>query len=220
MILNASRTSAIVLSAPSGVGKTSIADALVQGGDEFVFSVSATTRSPREDETDGVHYHFVKDWEFQEMLDNKELLEWAEVHGYMYGTPRDNLNETLRQGQYLVMDIDVQGAMQVRDLISEAVLVFVLPPSADILVNRIRGRGAEDNEVLRRRFRNAWEELKSAMDFDYVVINEDLNQAVSEVRAIAIGEAPLNYKPIDLSYTISELQGQIIDIIEKDLTFY
>jgi guanylate kinase len=220
MNLNVSKTSAIVLSAPSGVGKTSIADALVQGWDEFVFSVSATTRSAREDETDGVHYHFVKDWEFQEMLDSKKLLEWAEVHGYMYGTPKDNLNKTLRQGQYLVMDIDVQGAMQVRESISDAVLIFVLPPSADILADRIRGRGTEDYEILRRRFRNAREELKSAMDFDYVVVNEGLDQAVIEVRTIARGEVPLNYKPIDLSYTIGQLQGQISEIIDKDLNYF
>ncbi len=209
---------ALVLAAPSGTGKTSIARALVRGWDDFVFSVSATTRPAREHEVDGVHYHFVEESDFQAMLDAGELLEWAEVHGHTYGTPRRNLHAALERGQHLVMDIDVQGALQVRTHVPDAILVFVLPPSADTLVERLRGRGTEDDEMVKRRLRNARGELERALDFDYVVINENLDQAVGEVRAIAVGEGSPASGAIDLSGTIRQLQGRIDEILEAGFT--
>ena len=204
---------AVVLSAPSGTGKTSIAKALVEGSEDFVFSVSATTRPARDHETDGVHYQFVEESDFQAMLDADELLEWAEVHGHLYGTPERNLSTGAKRGQHVVMDIDVQGAVQVRTRVPDAVLVFILPPSADALVGRLRGRGTEGDHALTKRLQNAREELERARDFDYVVVNETLEQAVDEVRAIATGQIARDSRAIDLPATIRQLQERIDEIL-------
>ena len=209
---------ALVLSAPSGAGKTSIAKALVKGWDDCVFSVSATTRPARPHEVAGVHYHFMDESEFQALIDAGELLEWAEVHGHMYGTLKSDLEEARRRGQHLILDIDVQGAMQVRARVPDAVLVFVLPPSAETLVERLRGRGTEGDEAVARRLRNARAELERTLDFDAVVVNRDLGQAVAEVRAIAVGEATRTTPGIDLSDTIRQLQGRIDEILVTDFT--
>ena len=207
---------AVVLSAPSGAGKTSIAKALVRTSNDFVFSVSATTRSAREGEEEGVHYHFLGEADFAAMREAGLLLEWAEVHRHLYGTPKSNLDEARRRGQRLILDIDVQGAIQVRERVAEAVLVFVLPPSAEILVQRLRGRGTEERAIVERRLRNAREELEWAEDFDYAVVNEDLDRTVAEVRAIALGEGDPSVRAIDLSDTIRQLQGRIDEILETD----
>ncbi len=214
MSSRARRASAVVLSAPSGAGKTSVAKRLVGGSDGFVFSVSATTRPARAHEKDGVHYHFSGPSEFQAMLDAGELLEWAEVHGHRYGTPRENLRVAEERGQDLVMDIDVQGAMQVKTRVPEAVLVFILPPSGDALVERLRGRGTEDDEIVKRRLRNARGELEGAVDFDHVVINEQLDRAVQEVRALVAGSGRPSLGAIDLCAAIRQLQGRIDEILE------
>ena len=183
------RTFPVVLSAPSGAGKTTIARRLRERRGDVVFSVSATTRGPREHEVDGRDYHFVGVDEFRRMIDAGELLEWAEVHGNFYGTPRGNLDEAVRRGQFLLLDIDVQGARQIRAALPEAVLVFVLPPSAAALAKRLGGRGTEAPEVLRRRLRNAGEEVRAAPEFDYVVVNEVLSTAVDEIEAVLRGRA-------------------------------
>ncbi len=205
----------MVLSAPSGAGKTSIAKALVRGWEDCVFSVSATTRPAREHETEGLHYHFVDESDFKAMLDAGQLLESAEVHGYMYGTLKSALDDARRRGQHLILDIDVQGAMQLRTRVSDAVLVFVLPPSAETLVERLRGRGTEDDEIVGRRLRNARGELERALDFDHVVVNDDLDRAVAEVGAITLGEATPDPRAIDLSDTIRELQRRIDEILAE-----
>jgi guanylate kinase len=205
----------LVLSAPSGAGKTSIAKALVRGWEDCVFSVSATTRPAREHETEGLHYHFVDESDFKAMLDAGQLLESAEVHGYMYGTLKSALDDARRRGQHLILDIDVQGAMQLRTRVSDAVLVFVLPPSAETLVERLRGRGTEDDEIVGRRLRNARGELERALDFDHVVVNDDLDRAVAEVGAITLGEATPDPRAIDLSDTIRELQRRIDEILAE-----
>jgi len=208
----------LVLSAPSGAGKTSISKALVERWDDCVFSVSATTRPAREHETEGEHYHFVEESDFQAMLDDGQLLEWAEVHGHKYGTPKSNVDYARRLGLHLILDIDVQGAMQLRTRVPDAVLVFVLPPSAETLVERLRGRGTEGDETVKRRLQNARGELERALDFDAVVVNEDLDRAVAEVRAIAIGEGPPPSPAIDLSDTIRQLQGRIDKILAAGFT--
>ncbi len=209
--------SPLVLSAPSGTGKTSIARRLVSESDGFSFSVSATTRPARGHERDGVHYHFSTPSEFRAMLDAGELLEWAEVHGHMYGTPRRNLLRSERRGEQLVLDIDVQGALQVKTRVPEAVLVFVLPPSGDALVERLRGRGTEAREIVMRRLRNARGELERAEDFDHVVINEELDRAVREVRTVVAGHGSPLPQAIDLSAAIRQLQRQIDEILEAGL---
>jgi len=176
-----------VLSGPSGGGKTSVCDELVRRRGDVAFSVSATTRAPRAEEVDGRHYRFVDRERFERMAEAGELLEWAEVHGEMYGTPRDQL-EGIREGRTLLLDVDVQGARDVRRRVRESVLVFVLPPSAESMMTRLRNRGSEDEDTLRRRMRTALAELEAVGEFDYAVVNEHLDSTVDAVEAILEAE--------------------------------
>lgn len=175
----------VVLAAPSGTGKTTIAHRLVEGTGEFVFSVSATTRPPRKGERNGMDYEFMGRDEFKAMADRGEFTEWAEVHGNFYGTPQRNFDEAAVRGEHLVLDIDVQGARQIRDRVPNALMVFVIPPSAEVLVSRLTKRGTEADQEVARRLRNARKELVRAREFDHVVVNDDLARAVEEVRTVA-----------------------------------
>ena len=185
----AARTFPLVLSAPSGAGKTTIAHRLRALRSDVVFSISATTRPPRPGERDGVDYHFVGDDEFRRMIDAGELIEWAPVHGSWYGTPLRNVREAAERGQFLLLDIDVQGARLIRDRVPGAVFVFVLPPSGEVLVQRLTGRGSEDEARVQRRLANALEEIRTAAEFDHVVVNDDLDAAVADVNAVLEGRA-------------------------------
>ena len=209
----ANRAFPLVLAAPSGTGKTSIARALVSGPGDFVFSVSATTREPRGRERDGVDYHFVSEDEFRRMIADGELVEWAEVHGALYGTPRSAIVEPTERGQHVVLDIDVEGASQVRERIPEAVLVFVFPPSAAALVSRLTRRGTEAQEDVERRLSNARAELAAARDFDYVVENEALDDAVAAVRAIVTSEGHRPRRARALDRDVHRLQAEIDDVL-------
>jgi guanylate kinase len=182
-----SRPSAVpvlVLAAPSGTGKTTIARTLVLGSERYVFSVSATTRAPRPRERDGVDYDFVTQAEFEHMRDRGELAEWAVVHGHLYGTPLANLRTAADQGVTVVLDIDVQGARQVRRAMPEAVLVFILPPSAEELIRRLTGRRSERSGEIRRRLEGAAGEFAAVDEFDYVVVNQDLTEAIEQIERI------------------------------------
>ena len=184
-------SSPVVLSAPSGAGKTTIARALVEHEEDFAFSVSATTRSPREGEIHGLDYWFISEEEFLKLVEDGELAEWAEVHGDFYGTPKKSLIGAGQGGCHVVLDIDVQGAMQIREAVPEALLLFILPPSVELLLRRLTDRGTEEEETLRRRLNTAVKELEAAKAFDFFVINEDLDEAVDEVRGLVRrGEAP------------------------------
>ncbi len=178
----------LVLAGPSGGGKTSVCGELLERRDDVVFSVSATTRSPRPYETDGRHYRFVDRARFEEMIARNELLEWAEVHDELYGTPRDQLAAALEDGCILLLDVDVQGARDIRRRVPEAVLVFLLPPSAGSMLERLRKRGSEGEEELRRRMRTALAELDAVGEFDYAVVNDDLATTVDAVEAIVEAE--------------------------------
>ena len=181
----------VVLSAPSGAGKTTIARTLVEDEEDFGFSVSATTRPPRESEVHGEDYWFLSEEEFLEVVEHSGFAEWAKVHGEFYGTPKESLEAAGRDGRYVVLDIDVQGAMQIREAVPEALLLFILPPSVESLFQRLTGRGTEKEETLRRRLNTALQELRAAEAFDFFVINEDLEEVVREVRDLArAGEAP------------------------------
>lgn len=177
-----------VLAAPSGAGKTSLARSLVERHEEIVFSVSATTRPPREYERDGVDYHFVDDAEFEAMEQRGELLEWAWVHGRRYGTPVSSVRDALAQGRTVMLDIDVQGARQVRDKVPGAVLVFILPPSGTELLRRLTGRASESDDERAARLRTALGELQSADDFDYVVVNDRFEDTLGVLEAILTAE--------------------------------
>jgi guanylate kinase len=205
-----------VLSAPSGAGKTTIARALVERHEDLVFSVSATTRPARDHEVDGVDYHFLSERDFRDMIEADEFVEWAEVHGHSYGTSRVAVQEALDAGLFLILDVDVQGAMQMRRSGLDAVLVFVLPPAADALVQRLRDRGTEGEATLARRIKNARVELEQASQFDYIVVNENLDRAIEEVGCIVVAEGRRTARAIDLSDGIRQLQRQIDEILADD----
>lgn len=177
-----------MLVAPSGTGKTTLAQQLVAGPGNYVFSVSATTRPAREGEVEGLDYHFVDLERFQRMIDRGELAEWAEVHGRFYGTPRAELERAAGEDRHVVLDIDVQGARQIRESAPDSILIFVLPPDVATLMARLTGRGTEDREDVARRLRSALEELKAVEEFDYVVVNDDLERCLETIRGIVSGE--------------------------------
>jgi guanylate kinase len=181
------KTFPLVLSAPSGAGKTTIARRLRERRGDVDFSVSATTRLPRPGERDGVDYHFVPEDEFRRMIAAGALIEWAQVHGAFYGTPRSYVDDAARNGRFLLLDIDVQGARLIRNAVPEAVHVFILPPSGRALVQRLVGRGSEDDARVQRRLRNALDEIGTASEFDHVVVNDELDAAVRDVNAVLEG---------------------------------
>ncbi len=178
----------LVIAAPSGAGKTTLARMLVARTPGLVFSISATTRPPRPREQDGRDYHFVDDETFSRMIDCNELVEWAVVHGKRYGTPRREITAALNSGRTVVLDIDVQGARQVRKMFADALLVFVLPPSADELASRLTARASEDADERRRRLANARREIQAAREFDYAVVNDELERTHGEIEAIVHAE--------------------------------
>ena len=209
------RADPIVLSAPSGTGKTTLARRLIEESDNCVFSLSITTRTPRQGEQHGLDYLFVDGDRFDQMIESGDLAEWAYVHGGRYGTPKKALNDAADLGQHVVLDIDVQGALQIRDAIPDAKLIFVLPPSVDVLLERLRIRGTEESEVLGLRLRSALEELEVALDFDYIIINEHLSDCVQEIRDIIEGKESvgLNSEAIE---NIEVCRAGITSILERD----
>lgn len=179
----------LVLSSPSGAGKSTIARILLEQDKSLSLSVSVTTRPKRPSEVDGVHYKFISTDEFVRLRDSDALLEWAEVHGNFYGTPRDAAETALSEGRDMLFDIDVQGALQLREKVpSDVVLIFVLPPSFEELRNRLHRRAEDSEEVIIQRLKNSAAEMAYWQDYDYVVVNEDLNQAYSEIKSIVQAE--------------------------------
>ncbi|HEY9388836.1 MAG TPA: guanylate kinase [Mycobacteriales bacterium] len=170
-----------VLSGPSGVGKGTVVEAVRRGYPDVWVSVSVTTRRPRPGETDGVEYHFVDRARFLRMVADGELLEWAEYAGNLYGTPRTPVQEELASGRPALLEIDLQGARQVRVQMPEAWLVFLAPPSWEELERRLVGRGTEPTEVIGRRLAQAKVELGAESEFDAVVVNDDVERAASEL---------------------------------------
>ncbi|MEU7525501.1 guanylate kinase [Saccharothrix sp. NPDC042600] len=179
-----------VLSGPSGVGKSSVLAELRRMGPDVHFSVSVTTRKPRPGEVDGVHYHFVDRAEFDKMVDNGELLEHAEFAGNCYGTPRAPVVAALASGRPSLLEIELQGARQVRAAMPEAQLVMLAPPSWEDLVGRLTGRGTEDPAVVARRLEIAREELAAEPEFDQVVVNDDVKSAAARLLHLVVGPAP------------------------------
>jgi guanylate kinase len=178
----------IILSAPSGAGKTTIARRLLDVRQDVGYSVSATTRGPRPGETNGVSYHFLNTDQFAKAVQDGMFAEYAQVHGHMYGTLRSEVERVMAAGRHVVMDIDVQGATQFAASYPEAVRIFILPPSGETLVARLKDRGTEDRETIARRLRDAVVEIGLLHEFEYVVINDDLDCAVSQVACIIDAE--------------------------------
>ncbi|MGO8970437.1 MAG: guanylate kinase [Myxococcaceae bacterium] len=179
----------LALSAPSGTGKTTLARRLVHEVEGAEFSVSITTRERRGAERDGVDYHFVDERTFLRKIERGDFLEWAEVHGHFYGTPRGPAEQALASGGIIVFDIDVQGGRSIQRLYPEAVLVFVLPPSLRELERRLRSRGTDGAATIRRRMLTARAEIEQGLAaYDYVVVNDAVDRALEELRAILVAE--------------------------------
>ena len=185
------RGNLIVVSAPSGAGKSSLVEAALKRVDRLKYSISYTTRKARGSERDRVEYYFVANEEFLAMRDRGEFLESAEVHGYLYGTQRTTVERILSGGSDVILDIDVQGARQIVEQMPDAVTVFVLPPSREILESRLRMRNLNDPEDLGRRLKNASGEVLSYKSFKYVIVNDDLERATDKLEAVIIAERHL-----------------------------
>ncbi len=172
----------LVLVGPAGVGKGTIVKEILSKNTDFMLSVSATTRAPRPGEIDGIHYHFVSQAKFEELIETGKLLEWAQVHGlHFYGTPLEELEKAERLGRHLVLEIDLQGARQIRNRVENSVSVFLLPPSIQELEDRLRGRRTETEVEIQTRLETARFELAAASEFDFQIVNDDLAKAAREI---------------------------------------
>ncbi len=189
----------LVVSAPSGAGKTTLCKRLLKRDPQISFSVSYSTRAPRDGEKNGIDYFFVDQETFERLIQEGAFLEWAKVHNHYYGTSHEQVEKALSSGRDVLLDIDVQGAVQVRQKLGrDAVLVFILPPNLEELERRLRSRGTEDEETIKRRLSVAKEEIARAQDFDYLVLNDDLEEAESLLHAILRGERQKTFRRQDL----------------------
>jgi len=177
-----------IISAPSGAGKTSLCKKVVKFFPNLYHSVSYTTRLPRPGEKDGEDYRFVSKDKFQEMIDDGRFVEWAEIHGNRYGTTIDSLKEYQHKGIDIILDIDGQGGRQLKNEYPDGIYIFILPPSRKDLEERLRLRSTDSDEDIEKRLKNAKEELQYIYDYDYIVVNSDLEEAVSTLKSIIIAE--------------------------------
>jgi guanylate kinase len=183
-----SETTVFIISAPSGSGKSTLVHRLLNSVPNLAFSISYTTRQPRPGETNGVDYIFISRKDFEERLAGGEFLEYAEVFGNYYGTNRESFESATHQGKDLVLDIDVQGARQLKVAIPQAISIFVLPPSKDVLEQRLRSRSHDSEEVIQRRLRGAAEEVQNYTQYDFVLINRDIEDASARLATIVKAE--------------------------------
>ncbi len=178
----------IVVSGPSGTGKGTVCTSLLTAHPEIAYSISATTRQPRDGERNGVNYYFLEKPAFERMIADGELLEWAEVYGHYYGTPLRPIREKLADGQDILLEIDTQGALKVQEKCPDGIFIFLLPPSLTELERRIRGRGTEDEKELARRLAAAQKEIDVAHRYRYAVVNDKVDTAVAKIAAILTAE--------------------------------
>lgn len=180
---NSNTKKLFVISGSSGVGKGTVLKGFLQKNPNFMLSISCTTRKPREGEIDGVNYFFLSKEEFQNCIDNNKFLEWAEFAGNRYGTKRKYIKQCLEEGKDIILEIDTQGALQVKKQMPEAVLIFIAPPSIEALEARLRGRHTEDEATIQKRLNEVKVELERAKSFDKTIINDDLESAIAQLEA-------------------------------------
>ena len=179
----------MVISGPSGAGKGTICRELVKRNDNVKLSISMTTRLPREGEVDGINYYFVSKEEFEQRINDNKFLEYAIVHNEKYyGTPKDKVEEMLNDGKDVILEIDIQGALAINNLIPEAVFIFIMPPSMEILKERLINRNTETKEQILERFTKAYIEINEVSKYNYVVINDEVDEAVKKIEAILLSE--------------------------------
>lgn len=201
----------LVLSSPSGAGKTTLSRLLLEDG-HLGLSVSVTTRDPRPSEVDGIHYHFISNKDFEQKRDNDELIEWAEVHGHYYGTLRKTVDEALAAGRDMLFDIDYQGAKQLQNKMPDDVVsIFILPPSMKELKSRLNRRAEDSSDVIDLRLHNARGEIGHWQSYDYVIINENLEQSLSLIKAIHLAEAMKRNRCLYLKSFIEGLLQENVD---------
>lgn len=205
----------LVLSAPSGGGKTTIANALVQAREDVGYSVSATTRKPRPEERDGVDYHFITRAAFERRVRAGAFIEWAEYGGELYGTLQAEVDGVLASGRHAVLDIEIQGARAMRERYSDAVLVFIVPPTAEELMRRLGGPTGTRAQSLVQRLRRAVVELREAPAYDYLVVNANRTETVAEVAAILDAEARRPRRNPDLAEDLTVLGREIAALADR-----
>ena len=181
-----------IISAASGAGKTTLVSAVLEQVDDLEVSVSHTTRAPREGEVDGVNYHFVDKHTFEAMVEDSEFIEYATVFGNMYGTSRQHIQEQLLKGKDVILEIDWQGARQIRQLMADCKSVYIVPPSTEALRERLTSRGKDDEEIIARRMQEAISEMSHYVEFDYLIINDDFDEARDNLAAIIRGNRMLH----------------------------
>nr|WP_031516160.1 guanylate kinase [Desulfofalx alkaliphila] len=178
----------LVLSGPSGAGKGTICQQLIKKESSISLSVSVTTRSPRLGEEHGKNYFFINEEQFKQMIEGDQLLEWAQVYGNFYGTPRDWVEKKLQAGEDVLLEIDIQGALQIKEKFPQCILVFVIPPSINELQARLIKRGTDCNDVIKKRLQCVEGELQKVPQYDYIVVNDCLDTAIDQVRSIIVAE--------------------------------
>lgn len=187
----------IIISGPSGAGKGTLCERLLQQDGDISFSVSATTRAPRHGEKDGVHYHFLTEKAFDDLLAQDAFLEYATVHDHRYGTPRAPVEKAMEKGQDILLDVDSQGALRVMDKVKDTVSIFILPPSFKALRQRLHTRNTDDDREIEKRLNNARKEIQQCRHYNYAIVNDDLDLAFSRLRCIIMAERhrTLRYLP-------------------------
>lgn len=204
----------VILSSPSGAGKTTIAKAILAARTDLGYSVSCTTRPARAGEVEGKDYYFVSTVEFRTRLERGLFAESAEVHGNLYGTLVSEVERVLASGRHVILDVDIQGAVLLREVFPAVVTIFILPPSGDVLLERLKARKTESRETIVRRLESAVRELQAVEDYEYVVVNDSLQDAISRVSAIVDAETARRARNIGLHQQVGALVQRVKDEID------